>query len=378
MAMRARKGFTLIELLVVIAIIAVLIALLLPAVQQAREAARRSQCKNNMKQIGLALHNYHEIYGTFPPGYVLGSDVTRGGVAVVAPDTNRFGWGAQILAQFDQAPLFKKFNGSANLDSTVASNPATPTIFNASLVETILTGYRCPSDPGPEQVTIGTINFGTSNYIGNYGVGLPSNDAAVVRIQGIFGRNTKVRIRDIKDGTSNVMMVAERRMPKLCEPGVWTTGGPSSAAGEQGNFCSVWAGVTTASVPKVNHQLPGTAAAPGTSTPTPALFGILGTTSGHSNLHAIPSSGDLSGVTGINVMKPNKLLNPVPATGAGSTTAMSGANQDLVTVGFSSWHTGGVQVTLGDGTVRFVSENINDNIWMNLSRRSDGRTLGEF
>ena len=96
---RARRGFTLIELLVVIAIIAVLIALLLPAVQQAREAARPSQCKNNLKQIGLALHNYHDVYNTFPPGFV------RYGQPTVRQEWGR---GAMILPQMEQDPLFKK------------------------------------------------------------------------------------------------------------------------------------------------------------------------------------------------------------------------------------------------------------------------------
>src|SRR4051812_6730319 len=93
-----KRGFTLIELLVVIAIIAVLIALLLPAVQQAREAARRSQCKNNLKQIGLALHNYHDTANTLPPGWI--GDPTGSNAG------NRWGWGTMILPYLDQAPLY--------------------------------------------------------------------------------------------------------------------------------------------------------------------------------------------------------------------------------------------------------------------------------
>ena len=103
----SRSGFTLIELLVVIAIIAILIALLLPAVQQAREAARRSECKNKLKQIGLALHNYHETSGAFPSGWI-GVDRASGNQDFEGH--NGFGWGVMILPQLDQAPLFKKFN----------------------------------------------------------------------------------------------------------------------------------------------------------------------------------------------------------------------------------------------------------------------------
>jgi prepilin-type N-terminal cleavage/methylation domain-containing protein len=105
-----RRGFTLIELLVVIAIIAVLIVLLLPAVQQAREAARRSSCKNNLKQIGLALHNYHETQGVFPPGYIT-ADVT-------APQNASpgFAWSLMLLPFLDQSPLYKHFDFSEPAD----------------------------------------------------------------------------------------------------------------------------------------------------------------------------------------------------------------------------------------------------------------------
>ena len=99
------RGFTLVELLVVIAIIAVLIALLLPAVQQAREAARRTQCKNNLKQIGLALHNYHDNYNALPPGWI---GVTNGGPDIYG--LNGWGWASRILPQIDQSPLYNQLN----------------------------------------------------------------------------------------------------------------------------------------------------------------------------------------------------------------------------------------------------------------------------
>src|SRR5262245_60462030 len=100
--MHRRRGFTLIELLVVIAVIAILVSLLLPAVQQAREAARRTQCRNNLKQIGLALHNYHTACNMFPPGYVAG--------APYPATTNGWSWCAQILPHLDQTPLYEKIN----------------------------------------------------------------------------------------------------------------------------------------------------------------------------------------------------------------------------------------------------------------------------
>src|SRR5258708_31972905 len=123
--MRSRRtGFTLIELLVVIAIIAVLVSLLLPAVQQAREAARRSQCKNNLKQIGLALHNYHDSFSVFPPGYIAGSPFVDG-----ETDTSPgWSWASMILPQLDQGPLSASINFSLPIQAPANAN-AIPTTF---------------------------------------------------------------------------------------------------------------------------------------------------------------------------------------------------------------------------------------------------------
>ena len=129
------RGFTLVELLVVIAIIGVLVALLLPAVQAAREAARRSQCSNNLKQLAIALHNYHDNFSTFPPGWI--------GVTRPLPDTegpSGFAWGAQLLPYVDQTPLFNQVNYQVSCFATPANAPA---------LSAVLTVYRCPSDPSP-------------------------------------------------------------------------------------------------------------------------------------------------------------------------------------------------------------------------------------
>ncbi|OYW13961.1 MAG: hypothetical protein B7Z55_16195, partial [Planctomycetales bacterium 12-60-4] len=136
-----RRGFTLIELLVVIAIIAILIALLLPAVQQAREAARRSQCVNNLKQLGLAIHNYHDNFNAFPPGWI--------GVTNRTPDTegnSGFAWGAHLLPQLDQSPLYGRLNFNRE-----CYDPA----FNAVAMSTVLPAFRCPSDPSQDTWMIG-------------------------------------------------------------------------------------------------------------------------------------------------------------------------------------------------------------------------------
>jgi prepilin-type N-terminal cleavage/methylation domain-containing protein len=208
---RARRGFTLIELLVVIAIIAILIALLLPAVQQAREAARRSQCKNNLKQLGLALHNYHEQAGTMPSGWIGVDPATR------RPDVeglNGFGWGTMILPSLDQAPLYNTFNFFVGINDPLNLTPRTAN----------MTLYRCPSDTGPQRWTILDESDGTTplaelslgNYVGSYGTGelhdcegQPS--PFVCHGNGVFAHNSKIRFADMTDGVSTTILVGERR-----------------------------------------------------------------------------------------------------------------------------------------------------------------------
>ena len=141
------RGFTLIELLVVIAIIAILIALLLPAVQQAREAARRTQCKNNLKQIGLAMHNYHDVYLGFPPGYMNTAPYHANGNGPISGNYSQWVWGAMILPYIDQAPLYSRLQvGDIRLaDALTAGGPYDST----DLLATPLTAFMCPSDVGP-------------------------------------------------------------------------------------------------------------------------------------------------------------------------------------------------------------------------------------
>lgn len=221
-----KRGFTLIELLVVIAIIAILIAMLLPAVQQAREAARRTQCKNNLKQMGLALHNYHDTFNFFPMGhqYLGGFDGNltnnRGGSA--------FGWGWALLPYLDQAPLFNQFNAEQQAAETA---PITPggSVSNAVLCRTILAVISCPSDPKPTNgrppgmTTVtddGAIPLGaTSSYQGcsgsynGYSGNRPGTNVNLNRWNGVFGRSNSGarKIRDILDGTSNTAVIAETK-----------------------------------------------------------------------------------------------------------------------------------------------------------------------
>ncbi len=210
---RSQKlGFTLIELLVVIAIIAILIALLLPAVQQAREAARRSACKNNLKQIGLALHNYHDTHRTLPFGF-----------HAAAGNPNYLGWGAMILPFLDQAPLYKLIGTQTSgfginwYNTTGASKLLRVPIAAAS---TVLPAFICPSDPmggiNTELDTGPVVNIhGKSNY---KGVGFKNRTPD---LQTAFYKDSKTRIRDFTDGTSNTFIVGEATTFGVFHGGLW-------------------------------------------------------------------------------------------------------------------------------------------------------------
>jgi prepilin-type N-terminal cleavage/methylation domain-containing protein/prepilin-type processing-associated H-X9-DG protein len=196
-----RAGFTLIELLVVIAIIAILIGLLLPAVQKVREAAARTQCVNNLKQVGLALHNYHDANSKFPPGYASAYDASGN-------DTGPgWGWAAHVLPQMEQDNLFRQIDLKQPVEAAA----------NAPARVVIVKSFLCPSDTPPQQafpvgprsaiaqLTSTTCTVAPANYVGNYGVGEPGVDG-----DGVFFRNSTVRIADITDGTSSTLMVGER------------------------------------------------------------------------------------------------------------------------------------------------------------------------
>ncbi|RUL89077.1 DUF1559 domain-containing protein [Tautonia sociabilis] len=222
-----RPGFTLIELLVVIAIIGVLIALLLPAVQAAREAARKAQCINNLKQIGIALHNYENNHGAFPPGWVAyfeEDDHDHGHLGV-----DRFqqddawagwpgwGWGSMVLNQVEQGPLYDAINFDLSVDF-----PQNETIRRSRV-----RSFICPSDDEVALVpvrdegdTMTITEVSTGNYIGSNGIGEIGPDDG----QGIFFLNSRIRIADIRDGTSQTLCVGERSFN--LSPVTWTARTP--------------------------------------------------------------------------------------------------------------------------------------------------------
>lgn len=323
-----------IELLVVIAIIAILIALLLPAVQQARESARRTQCKNNLKQIGLALHNYHDIYNTFPPGR------TRNTYETASFSQNWYSgniaWLPRILAQIDQAPLMNNIDwnlgrGTSSTDGDDGVNGTNPTGARRQIIP----AFRCPSDPGTgsvpwttptgQQVTgqAGNGGYASGNYVGNVGTDTRLRSNAGSR--GLFGQNSRFRFRDITDGTSNTLAVSEVII------GFYRVTGNDSGARTD---CT------------------------GTAKDT-----ISTRQAGYSWFYAFsPQAAFFNTYVGPNEDR----------------TVDCGQNSDRVNQAARSMHVGGVQATLCDGSVRFVSENIDLGTWNNLGDKADGLVIGDF
>jgi prepilin-type N-terminal cleavage/methylation domain-containing protein len=324
---RLRRAFTLIELLVVIAIIAILIALLLPAVQQAREAARRTQCRNNLKQIGLALHNYHDTYDTLPPGR------TRNPNVADAWYTGNLNWHGRILPYIDQAPIYNQIDWSRAGGTTGTDGNTGP---QNSVVRTyIIPAFLCPSDPGlgsvswtdPTGVRVTgramTDAYGRTSYFGN--AGNATTESA--NPSGLFGTNSRVKIRDMLDGTSNTLAVSEAIIgfPYIR---VNPTGTPAA--------CPTTGTVETANA---NDQR------------------------GHSWFWSYRQISNLFST----YIGPNWKLNY--DCGDTSTGVMFAAR---------SYHVGGVHVLMADGAVRFVSENVSLQTWNNLGAKADGNPVGEF
>jgi prepilin-type N-terminal cleavage/methylation domain-containing protein len=231
---RKPGGFTLIELLVVIAIIAVLIALLLPAVQQAREAARRTQCRNNLKQLGLALHNYHDTSLTFPPGgFRQGTNIGTG-----------MGWHVGILPYLDQAPMFNQFDFNA-IGYTNATNLAVATKSPP--------GFYCPSgqpNKGSSAEFAAGVPTNSVHYYGilgpkgavtganparNYTIDTTASGHGDFSLQGMMPRGRQRRMADVIDGTSNTLMIGEISWVAANMYRVWIRGCDGSPCGSTKN-----------------------------------------------------------------------------------------------------------------------------------------------
>ncbi|MGH7127924.1 MAG: DUF1559 domain-containing protein, partial [Planctomycetaceae bacterium] len=219
---RVKRGFTLIELLVVIAIIAILIALLLPAVQQAREAARRTQCRNNLHNIGLALHNYHDVYKMFPIGHQMrknGENAGSGTQLFRRRGGTGWAWSYYILPYIDGAPLYNAFDDNVSIADVRIDGSATGNDNNKDLAKTAAPWARCPSSIAPPtrrftpnagqysfDVAVPTYKAGGGSFHGAAG-GWPFQN--VKRRNGFFHRDSRIKIRDVTDGMSNTICIGE-------------------------------------------------------------------------------------------------------------------------------------------------------------------------
>ncbi|QDU06985.1 DUF1559 domain-containing protein [Gimesia aquarii] len=314
-----KNGFTLIELLVVIAIIAILIALLLPAVQQAREAARRSTCKNNMKQLGLALHNYHETHRIFPPAYI--DNVPATNTSHLAPSNlNALGWGTMILPFMDQAPLYNEVGtqtGNFAFNWMDGNQDGTGSVADAIVAaQTVLPGFICPTDP-MEGINKDMNNFGKSNYI-------CSASTSANNRQGVMFANSTTRMKTVTDGTTNTIFLLER-----------TTEDDGSTSTNCGGSPCTWRGALW-----IGPRLSGSTVA----------------------WHPGVSSLDVTNSGGANA---TYLINGSSATWGSAWIA-------------SSSHEGGIHITLGDGSVRFLSENIDRLTYLALVTPNKKEVVGEF
>jgi prepilin-type N-terminal cleavage/methylation domain-containing protein/prepilin-type processing-associated H-X9-DG protein len=346
----SRRGFTLIELLVVIAIIAVLIGLLLPAVQKVREAAARMQCANNLKQIGLALHNYHDANNKLPP-----ASQVPWWLGVTDKDdfmdfTKPFGpnWAVLLLPYIEQDNLYRQANPASYPGVPVTQGVAPAAVQTwRSVVATELKTFKCPSDGNNSQHYIDTVVAPGDWARGNYGVTAGWEDYDHVAngnskttknagpIKGltsspIMSANYGARLTDVSDGLSNTIMVAELRAGKspLDPRGVWALGFPSSSIVNAGR-------------------------APYNPTPNNTL-------------------GD-SGQDGDEIQTCAKFWTPTIGSADGLGCISDGS---LMTSGMSrSRHSGGVNVCQGDGSVRFVKNSISELTWCLLISKADGQVI---
>ena len=308
----AKRGFTLIELLVVIAIIAILIALLLPAVQQAREAARRSQCKNHLKQLGIAMHNYHDTHRLFPFGF----------------DERETLWQSMILPQIEQNTIYRKLiwqeSGDGNWDSGS---------FNETACATLIPVLRCPSMDVPPHVNNQSIEgrvpnayrvCAGDNIWTDKGTELASTLPAGARYMGQVPQNgmfygcSSVKMRDLTDGTSNTLMIGES---------YFTTDG------KDGQDFDYWQ----------------------CGSPQTGGWSLTNQTSG----------GEFSEGLGSTAPEPNAWRH----------AANSGYTMEI---GFGSYHVGGLNGVMADGSVRFFSENIDISTWRGVGSRSGGEVAGSL
>jgi prepilin-type N-terminal cleavage/methylation domain-containing protein len=361
------SGFTLVELLTVIAIIGILVGLLLPAVQSAREAARRMQCSNNLKQIGLGLHNYHSTFRTFPFSSTSAASGPPGGC-----QNGFFSWLAMILPQIEQNPLYQQINfdramaTDCNLPSPMSHrniriDSGHPNEFAAA---TVVTTFLCPSDIFVRNSDVGTALPAPGSYAGN--VGWPMNSSIpggqpISSHNGFMGlanprtplawHRMSVRDRDITDGLSNTAAVSERLMQVLV-PTASEWGWESYETGSNTpqsllSYCGATAGRTRDLASWINF-------CSGVSTPDPVYSRPQG--------RAWISGWTLAANTYMHVFPPNQR----------NCHLFGGEHSGENMVTASSRHAGGAFTLMGDGRVTFVSNSVAREVWWALGSRNGG------
>jgi prepilin-type N-terminal cleavage/methylation domain-containing protein len=335
-----RRGFTLIELLVVIAIIAVLIALLLPAVQQAREAARRTQCKNNLKQLGLGLHNYDGSHTAFPPNLVPGGNFRY--------SAGNWGVLAYLSPYLDQANIYNAMN--LNAPTYAASPPyAIADPGNAIAAALKIPLFLCPSDKASSLGDgYGVTSLGPANYCANQGSGVyASGNGSPYDSNGVMFANSRIRIADITDGTSNTAAMSE----SILGDGARSSFGPTAPGTPQktyGYLLTFQSSLDDASC----------------SAPTAWNYTDL--------RQFLWYSGEIRNTAYNHYFTPNsKNYDCITNAQALGYTAIGWKAA-------RSMHVGGVHLLLCDGAVRFVSDNVDVNVWRALATRANGEVLGEF
>jgi prepilin-type N-terminal cleavage/methylation domain-containing protein/prepilin-type processing-associated H-X9-DG protein len=341
-----RRGFTLIELLVVIAIIAVLIALLLPAVQSAREAARRVQCVNNLKQLALAAQNYHDINGALPPTAICSSTNTKNSCFGMFPD---FSLKARLLPFVEQTVTYNALN---NFASTFSPANVTGRFTNVSV-------FVCPSDPASPSVSVAVGTFtGTlpsTNYPNSIGTFAPETSSGMVDGPAYYPgssapSSTVVRIASITDGTSNTALFSEfDRYQGNVQNGNWQiyqdTADSSKVATPLLTLTTDCQAATTIAVPAN-----GVASDDGMKG-VDWLYQHCGAGGCYSHINT-----------------PNKRA----CYFAGSKTA---GHPTSTMIGASSFHAGGVNVAFLDGSVRFVKDSVSPQTWWALATRAGGEVI---
>jgi prepilin-type N-terminal cleavage/methylation domain-containing protein/prepilin-type processing-associated H-X9-DG protein len=348
MRLRRSAGFTLIELLVVIAIIAVLIALLLPAVQAAREAARRAQCVNNLKQIGLALHNYHGVYETFPMGASLAYTNFPGNLA--AKDN----WSAHaaLLPQLEGTALYNaiNFNFGVNENGTNMSY-----LYNSSVINAQVKAFVCPSDPNAGS-TVSNINnyfacVGTTTYFTNAGTSPATlGDHPTT---GFFGYQLCYGLRDGTDGSSNTVAFGEATI------GINTLKGQKNIGLQKVSTIPAGAIVFDASA-NVPITLQGLAAC------DQAWLGGAGTTDPAAQRGKNWAHGGLCFTLFNTVATPNANNDTWSYCSVTSGGAISNYSEA------DSYHPGGINALMADGHVQFLKNSINRLTWFALGTKAGG------